>query len=164
VISGKALPRKLSKTNIALTFFILILGLSLSGIVIVPSVYHPTYAVYATKLSDKPSSYFVLNNPDRYVLESMSNQHSSVFNSLDETQIDELTEYYGTNNIEYNGTYYQIAMLYGDNFPPFLLLPALLAGIVISILAIVIIWLRSKVFSRLPSMTLDLAVGFLDCV
>jgi hypothetical protein len=139
------------------------LGLSLSGIVIVPSVYHPSYAVYATKLSDKPGSYFVLNNPDRYVLESISNQHSSVFNSLDDTQIDELTEYYGTNNIDYNGTYYQIAMLYGDKFPPFMLVPALLAGIVISILAIVIICLRSKVFSK-SSSTVRLSCLFLGCL
>jgi len=60
------------------------------------SIYHPTYSIDATKLNDKPSNYFVLDNPDRYVLEAISNQHSNVFDSLDFTQIDELTDDYGT--------------------------------------------------------------------
>ena len=142
--------RKLSKTNFALLFFTLMLLMSIIGMFMMVSIYHPTYAVYATKLGDKPSNYFVLDNPDKYVLEAMSNQHSSTFNSLDYTQIDELTENYGTHNIEYNGTKYAIGILYGDKFPPFMLPQGLLAGIIISTTAIVIICLfkAAKYFKR----------------
>ena len=133
------LPRKLPKTNIVLACFTLMLVLSVYGIVMLPSVYHPSYSIYATKLNDKPSTYFVLDNPDKYFLESISRNYSSVFNSLDDTKVDELRNNYGTNNIEYNGTYYEISIAVGDNFPPFMLQQALLAVIVISVLAIVII-------------------------
>ena len=133
------MPRKLSTTTLVLILFTLTLILSIAGIFVIVSIFHPTYAVYATKLNDKPSSYFIFNNPDKYVLEAISNEHSSTFNSLDYTQIDELTNNYGTNNIEYNSKYYSTAMLYGDKFPPFMLPQALLAGIIISITAIAII-------------------------
>ena len=120
-------------------FFALTLILSIVGIFAMVSIYHPTYAVYATKLNDKPTNYFVLNESDRYVLEAISMEHSRVFNSLDFTQIDELTNNYRTNNIEYKSNYYSIAILYGDSFPPFMLPQALLAGIAVSTSAIVII-------------------------
>lgn len=135
------MKRTLSKTTSALVFFSLTLILSITGVFVMVSIYHPTYAVYATKLEDKPSNYFVLNNPDRYLLDAILNEHSSFFNSLDYTQIDELTNNHGTYNIEYNDDYYAIVMLYGDYFPPFMLPQALLAGIIISTIAMVIICL-----------------------
>jgi hypothetical protein len=134
-------PRKLSTTTLVLILFTLTLILSIAGIFVIVSIFHPTYAVYATKLNDKPSSYFIFNNPDKYVLEAISNEHSSFFNSLDYTQIDELTDDYGTNNIEYNSTYYAIGMICGDKFPPFMLPQILFAGVVVSVTAIAIICL-----------------------
>jgi hypothetical protein len=103
------------------------------------SVYHPSYAIYASKLEDKPSGYSVLNNPDKYFLEAITNQHSSFFDSLDKTQIDEVTGNYGVNVIEYNGAYYETAIMFGDNFPPFMLPQTLLAGIVVSAVALGVI-------------------------
>ena len=133
------MTRKLSKAVGALVFFTLTLLLSILGMFLMTSMYHPTYAIYAEKLIEKPSNYFVLDKPDRYVLEAISNQHSSIFNSLDSTKIDELTDNHETPNIEYNGSYYGIAMSYGDSFPPFGLPILLLGGIAVSITAIMII-------------------------
>ena len=133
------MKEKLSKTTLALIFFTLTLILSIVGMFTMVSIYHPTYAIYATKLGDKPSNYFVLNNPDKHVLEAISNQHSSVFNSLDETQIDEVTGDYGVNVIEYNGAYYETAILFGDNFPPFMLPQVLVVGIGVSATAIAVV-------------------------
>lgn len=146
------LKRKISKTTLALVFFALALILSIAGMFVMVSIYHPTYAIYATKYNDKPTTYFAIDSPDRYVLEAISNGHSSIFNSLDCTQIDELTKEYLSWNVEYHSNYYSISILYGDNFPPFMLPQVLLAGIVVSITAIVIIsfykaakYLKSKV-------------------
>jgi hypothetical protein len=131
--------RKLSVTSYALLFFTLTLILSTVGMFAMFSTYHPSYVIYATKYSDKPTSYIAIYNPDRYVLEAISSGHSSVFNSLDSTQIDELTSDNLTWNIEYNGSYYGISILYGDNFPPFMLPQMLLGGIGVSGVAIAVI-------------------------
>ena len=136
------MKRRLTKQNLALVFFTLTLILSIVGMFLMVSIYHPSYAIYATKLNHKPSSCFVLNNPDKHVLEAISNQHSSFFSSLDETQIDEVTGNYGVNVIEYNGAYYETAILFGDNFPPFLLPQILLSGIIASTVAIAAISLH----------------------
>ena len=130
---------KVSKTNILLAVFTLTLALSVYETIMLPSVYLPSYAIIATKIDYKPSNYFVLNNPDKYVLEAISNQQSSVFRSLDETQIDELTGNYLTNKVEYKGTYYEISIIFGDNFLPFMLPQILLAGIAISATGITVI-------------------------
>ena len=141
---------KRSTTNIALVCFTLVLVLSVYGTVMLPSAYHPTYSIYATKLKDKPTNYFALDKPDKYFLEAIAKNYSSVFNTLDDTQIDELVSEYATDNVQYNGTYYSVAIAIGDNFPPFMLPQALLGGIVISISAIIIVsvWKAAKHFKH----------------
>jgi hypothetical protein len=128
---------KLAK--IVLVCFLLMLCLSIIGLIITPFFYHPTYSIGSYKLSEKPNSYFVLNNPDKYFLESLSKNYSSRFLSLEETQIDELTSRYGSNNLEYNGAYYRVYVSVGDNFPPVWLIPMLFAGMSLSITAIIIL-------------------------
>jgi hypothetical protein len=101
------------------------------------SKYYPSYAINAQKLDQKPTSYFPLANPDTYVHEAINSRGYVDFRSLDETSIDELTQHHGTNNIEYNGTYYKVGIVAEERFPPSSLPPIILAGIVISISAIV---------------------------
>jgi hypothetical protein len=132
-------PRKLSKTNLALVFFTLVLVLSVCGLVEMQSIYHPSYAVYADKLGEKPSNYFVLENPDRYIIEAISSQSYVYIGSPEDTQIDELITAHGISNVEYNSTYYQVGFLFGDNFPPAYLPLMLLAGILISASSIAVI-------------------------
>ena len=97
----------------------------------------PSYAIDADKLTVKPEKYFMLLNPDQYVLKVI-NGEPYVFVHYDDTQIDELLRQYGTSNIEYNGSYYKIGIAFVDAFPP-PTLPYILAGLVISILAIIIL-------------------------
>jgi hypothetical protein len=70
------------------------------------------------ELSGKPEVYFVLENPDSYVLEAISNLEKPVYlNFFNKTQIDEMIEANGTSNIEYDGHYYSIGLLYSDPGP-----------------------------------------------
>lgn len=136
------MTRKLSKANMALIFFLAILLLSVYAQIAyqtqVRSDYYPSYAIHADKLADKPAEYFTLANPDQYVLKVINGEERYVIVHYDDTQIDEIVRQYGTNNIVYNGSYYTIGIAYVDSFPP-TILPHILAGFVISILAIVII-------------------------
>ncbi len=153
------LKRKLSKPVLVLFFFIFTLLLSLAGLFLVTSIYHPTYTICATKFDTAPITYFSFDNPDRYALEAISNGSSSTFTSLDYTQIDELTQDNLTWNVEYSGNYYGISILCGDNFPPFLVPAVFLVGIAVSIVAIVAIcfywvgkWISHKCVEKEASM------------
>ena len=136
------MARKLSKANIALIFFAAIFLLS----VYAQTAYQaqmwsdaePSYAIHANKLTEKPVKYFVLSNPDQYILKVINDEENYVIVHYDDTQIDELTRQYGTTNVEYNGSYYAIGIAFVDAFPP-TTLPYILAGFVISILAIIIL-------------------------
>jgi hypothetical protein len=136
------MARKLSKANISLIFFTTILLLSVYAQIQYQtqmwSDTEPSYAIDADKLTEKPVKYFVLSNPDQYVLKVIDDDENYVIVHYNDTQIDELTRQYGTNNIEYNGSYYTIGIAFVDAFPT-PTLPHILAGFVISILSIVII-------------------------
>jgi hypothetical protein len=136
------MSRKHSKSNIALIFFTVILLLSVCAQIQYQtqmwSDTEPSYAIDADKLTKKPANYFVLSNPDQSVLKVIEGKESYVYVHYDDTQIDELTRQYGTNNIEYNGSHYTIGIAFVDAFPP-TTLPYILAGFVISILAIIIL-------------------------
>ena len=132
--------RKLSKANIALIFFTAILLLSVYAQIAyqadMQSKYVPQYYVHSQSLTVKPEKYFVLSNPDQYVLRAI-NGEQSVFAPQKDTQIYDLERQYDTSNIEYNGSYYAIWIAFVDAFP----LPNfyLLAGFAISVLGIVVI-------------------------
>jgi hypothetical protein len=136
------MARKLSKANISLIFFTAILLLSVYAQIQYQTQMRldtePSYAIDADKLIEKPVKYFVLSNPDQYVLKVIDGDESYVIVHYDDTQIDELTRQYGTSNIEYNGSYYTIGIAFVDAFPPSTL-AHILAGFVISILAIIIL-------------------------
>ncbi len=135
------MARKLSKANIALIFFTAILLLSVYAQIQYQTRWsdiEPSYAIDADKLTEKPVKYFVLSNPDHYVLKVIDGEESYVIVRYDDTQIDELVIQYGTNNIEYNGSYYTIGIAFVDAFPT-PTLPHILAGFVVSILGIVAI-------------------------
>jgi hypothetical protein len=136
------MARKLSKANIALIFFSAILLLLVYAQIQYQtqmwSDTEPSYAIHADKLTEKPANYFALSNPDQYVLKVIDDEENYVIVHYDETQIDELTRQYGTNNVEYNGSYYTIGIAFVDSFPP-TTLPYILAGFVISVSAIIIL-------------------------
>jgi hypothetical protein len=74
--------------------------------------------IIVEELSEKPEVYFVLENPDSYVLEAISNLKQPVYlNFFNKTQIDEMIEANGTNNIEYNNHYYSVGLLFADPGP-----------------------------------------------
>jgi hypothetical protein len=134
------MTRKLSKANIALIFFIAILLLSVYAQIAyqadLQSNYYPEYYVFAESLTVKPEKFFILSNPDQYVLRAINGEGGFV-RQID-TQIYDLIRQYGTSNVEYNGSYYAIVITFADAFPP-PTLPYILVGFVISIIAIVVI-------------------------
>ena len=95
----------------------------------------------------------MLSNPDEYVLK-VTNGEPVVYVHYNDTQIDELTSQYGTNNVEYNGSYYKIGIAFVDVLPPGTL-PYILAGFVISILGIVAIAIFEVAKRFKPSIKLD---------
>jgi hypothetical protein len=71
--------------------------------------------IIAHKLYQRPVQYFSLSNPDAYVLEALSNPGKPVYpHFFDKTQIDELVQAQGVNNVEFNGNYYRVDLLYSD--------------------------------------------------
>ena len=74
--------------------------------------------IIVREISEEPQSYFLLENPDPYVLEAILNPEKPVYiNFFNKTQIDELVESYDTSNIEYDGQYYSIDLAYVDSIP-----------------------------------------------
>jgi hypothetical protein len=138
-------PKKLSKTTLALVFFTLTLTLSIVGMSAMFSIYRPSNAIFAHKLNYEPERYILLENPDTYTLEAINNGHSAEFGSSDNTNIDEIrntnAEQFGFKQFyyKYNNSYYDIGLVAIDRFPPFGLPLLLLAGIVVSASAIVIL-------------------------
>lgn len=133
-------PFKPSKINIALIFFVTILLLSvfaqLSFLSSIPSKYYPEYYLSAENLTVEPEEYFILSNPDQYVLKAINGENVIVRQT--DTEICNLERQYGTSNVEYSGSYYAIQIAFVDSVPP-LILPYILAGFVISIIGIVAI-------------------------
>jgi len=136
------MAKKISITNSALIIFTATLLLSVYAQISYQSQMwsniEPSYVIDADKLSQKPDNYFVLSNPDQYVLTLLNGQENHVYVHCNDTQIDELVNQFDTSNIEYNGSYYTIGIAFVDAFPP-LTQPHILAGFVISILGIVVI-------------------------
>jgi len=74
--------------------------------------------IIVREISEEPQSYFLLENPDPYVLEAILNPEKPVYiNFFNKTQIDELVESYDTSNIEYDGQYYSVDLAYVDSIP-----------------------------------------------
>jgi hypothetical protein len=98
--------RKVSKTKLAFVLFVITLVSTLSAVFYMQSYYHSSYTIYASKLSEKPAHYFVLENPDVYLLEAMSSQNFVTIGSPEDTLLDDLLTAKGTSYLEYNGNYY----------------------------------------------------------
>jgi len=135
------MTRKPSKANLALVLFIAILFLSIYAQLDMQARYHPSYAIYADKLDEKPTNYFPLPNPDQCVLEAINSQSYVYISSPNDTQIDDLIESRDKSIIEYNNTYYVVGFLFDDGSPPAGLALAVFVGIAVSASAILIICL-----------------------
>lgn len=133
--------KKIPISNILLTIFIIILLLSAYAQIEYQvnsfSKTHAYYDMYAHKLTDKPAYYFALTDPDQFVLKAI-NSGTYVEVDQNDTQIDELINHYGTNNITYGGSYYTIQLAFVDAFPSESL-PYIQAGIYGSVFGIIVI-------------------------
>lgn len=131
------MARKLSETRFALVFFALTLVISVCGIIEIQSIHHSSYIIYASRLSEKPNCYFVLENPDAQLRKAMASQDYVNIGSPEETQLDELLTALGTSYFEYNGTYYGAGCGFETKYPPAIPFLLILAGAVVSASSIV---------------------------
>jgi len=77
-----------------------------------PRQFHFGPVLWAERLSEKPAEYIVVTDPDPYLLEALSKPETEVFIGYwENTNIDELVMAYDTNNVEYNGNYYEVIMM-----------------------------------------------------
>jgi hypothetical protein len=136
---GETVPRRLSETKLVLIFFTLTLAISVYGIIEMQSISHSSYIIYASKVSEKPNYYFVLENPDAYLLKAMSSQDYVNIGSPEDTQIDDLIRTKETSYFEYNGTYYGAGFGFETKYPPAIPFLLILTGAVVSASSIVVI-------------------------
>jgi len=117
------LERSLSKIKKIATALVAVIVLSVFILLWVPATYYPTYIIKAGALYHKPDSFMLIENPDVYVSQAISNMPERIFvRSLDVTDIDELISQQmwenKTSNFQINGDYYQIGIVCVDAFPP----------------------------------------------
>jgi len=142
---------KLSRINIALVLFTLTFILSAYALNDILTRYGETYGVDATKLNEKPETYFPLDNPDSYVLEAISNPNKTVIIGKEIfSGIYEMQQTYGTKNIEFSNNYYEIQLIVGDNFPPYQQFWLSLISMIFSGISIIAIF-SYKIISKLGS-------------
>ncbi|HVO36661.1 MAG TPA: hypothetical protein VMT01_00635 [Candidatus Acidoferrum sp.] len=128
----------LSGTHFALIFFALTLCISVYGINEMQSIYRQSYVIYVSKVSETPNHYFVLENPDVYVLKAISSQDYVNIQSPEDTKIDDLIRTEETSYLKYNGTYYVAGCFFENASPPAVPLFLITAGTVLSALSIII--------------------------
>ena len=81
-------------------------------------------AIIATRLDEKPDNFFVIEDPDSYFLQAISNEGEPVFLGVfGNTKIDELITLHNTGNVVYLDEFYFIGRLSVDafGFGPYLL-------------------------------------------
>lgn len=103
------------------------------------SIYSSSYIIYVHKLSVEPLHYFVLENPDAYVLKAISTQNYVNVGSPNNTQLYDLIQAHPGESIEYNGTYYSAGCLFKTDSPTLTSFSVILAEIVISVSGMVTI-------------------------
>lgn len=97
-----------------------------------------TLDMIANKLENKPEEYFVVRDADPVLSKAISRLGEPIrFNSMNETQIDDLMSQYGTGNVEYQNSYYDVDIVTGDNFQYVGLMWFSLIGLAISVILFV---------------------------
>ena len=137
----------LASTKVVVIMLTIVAVSSAIVLVSVPAIYHPTYLVRAESLSQQPDTYFVLETPDAVVSQAVATPQESVtINSLEDTNLDELTNEHNTSNVLVNDSYYQIRIAIGDKFPsPFvtMLYLASIGALPFSFAAIIVFLIRA---------------------
>ena len=131
----------MKKTTFLLIFFAITLVLSLVGCIfalIINFWNEQTTWLIATKLEQRPETSFLLENPDRYVLQAIDNPDTPVkiVRFLDHTEIFDLMSLKNTTSVEYNDSYYQFIVQLVDYY--LIPLGPFLIGAFVSSVAIVI--------------------------
>jgi len=115
---GDNMARKLSEKDTVLVFFSLTLCISILGMIAMQTTSRSSYIIYASRLNEKPDRYFILENPDTYVLAAISSRDYVSIGSPEDTQIDDLINAKETNYFEYNGTYYGAGLGFETKYFP----------------------------------------------
>ncbi len=121
---------------IAMVIFSLALVTNLVG---GPYIAYSVSYVVAEKLPEKPDAYFVLENPESYLLQTMTSLDWVKVNSSQFTQINEMKTAHNTSHVEFNGNYYTIQLVLADGLRPneqWNIAVAILIFLAVSLLAI----------------------------
>jgi len=122
-------PSKIGTKRILAIVFVVSLAFLCVASVYVPMVVEQGWVrqsrytglfISADELTEKPQSYYILDNPDSYVLEAIHNRHAFV-GQANNSQIFQIMQTYSNGrsvNIEYNNRYYGIGKGYADAAPP----------------------------------------------
>jgi len=99
-------------------------------------------AISATRLEEKPDTYFVIEDPDSYFLKAVSNEGEPVSLGLfGDTNIDELITIHNTNNISYLDDFFVVQRFSIDSFS---FGPYLLQVAIIGVVLLIIYWFISR--------------------
>jgi hypothetical protein len=152
------MPRKLSRTTIALIFFASTLVLSFFVFALAP---RSSFFIDANRLDHTPANYSLLENPDVYTLQAIEQGRSIDLHSRSDTTFDELAGSLSPRTaFEYKNQYYSISMVYVDADPAFLIVP--LAGIGISLTAAIALSIKAISNKRKTTKENVAALTFLD--
>lgn len=99
-------------------------------------------AISATRLEEKPGTYFIIEDPDAYFLKAVANEGEPVFLGLfGETNINELTTLHNTTNVSYLGDFF---VVYSFSIDAFSFGPYLLQVAVLGCVLLIVYWFISK--------------------
>jgi hypothetical protein len=91
-----------------------------SMMIVIPNIFYPKPSMVVEKFSEVPDEYFVMTEADPVLSKAISKMEKSEsgrvtmsFNSLDETEVDELIIQHKTGNIKYQANYYFVGILIG---------------------------------------------------
>ena len=132
-----------SKKRIFLIFVLVILALIIIAFVdIAVTSQSSGTAISATRLEEKPDTYFVIEDPDSYFLKAVSNEGEPVSLGLfGDTNIDELITIHNTNNISYLDDFFVVQRFSIDSFS---FGPYLLQAAIIGVVLLIIYWFISR--------------------
>lgn len=131
-----------SKKKIFLAISVILALVIIAFVDIVVASQFSGTAISATILEEKPSTYFVIEDPDSYFLKAVDNEGEPIFLGLfGETNIDELTTFYNTNNVSYLDEFYVVCSFSVDAFS---IGPCLLQAAIIGCTLLIAYWLISK--------------------
>ena len=107
----------LNKRFFLICILVLVVFTVVSIVDIIVTMQSSGMAIVAFPLKEEPDVFFVLEDPDAFVLKAFDNVGEPVFLGLfGDTNIDELISLHNTGNVVYLGEFYEIGWLSVDYF------------------------------------------------